>query len=319
MNKLDIWKFVKNELENAGEAVILVVADSSESSPGRQGFLMAVNNAGEIKGTVGGGVLEFKMIREAQTLFEKRHRSELKILHHDPDSEGEKSGLVCGGTQTIILMHLNKDDLPKVTGIIDSYEDASPKLIIIDQEGLNVTEAAELKYSAEFEIFENGEFKYFEPIGIKETVYIVGGGHVGLALSRLMKFLNFRVVVFDHRNDVFTMEQNEVADNKIITAYENVGRFIPESEYSYVVIVTAAHVGDKTALKSVINKKVKYIGTMGSKRKIKMIFDALKKEGVEEQLLEKVHSPIGLDIASETPEEIAVSIAAEIIKVKNQK
>ncbi len=319
MNKLDIWKFVKNELENAGEVTILVVADSSESSPGRQGFLMAVNSTGEIKGTVGGGVLEFKMIREAQALFEKRQRSELKTLHHDPDSEGEKSGLVCGGTQTIILILLNKDDLPKVTEIIDAYKDASPKLIIIDQEGLSVTEAAELKYSAEFEIFENGEFKYFEPIGIKETVYIVGGGHVGLALSRLMKFLNFRVVVFDHRNDVFTMEQNEVADNKIITAYENVGRFIPESEYSYVVIVTAAHVGDKTALKSVINKKVKYIGTMGSKRKIKMIFDALKKEGVEEQLLEKVHSPIGLDIASETPEEIAVSIAAEIIKVKNQK
>jgi xanthine dehydrogenase accessory factor len=77
------------------------------------------------------------------------------------------------------------------------------------------------------------------------------------------------------------------------------------------------HAGDKDTLKSVINKNVKYIGMMGSKRKIKSIFDALTEEGVDKELLKKVHTPIGIEIEAETPEEIAISIAAEIIKVKN--
>jgi xanthine dehydrogenase accessory factor len=161
------------------------------------------------------------------------------------------------------------------------------------------------------------DWKYTENLGLPLIAYIAGGGHVGLAVSHVMKSLGFHVIIFDHREDVYTLEQNEFADEVIICKYEELGNKIIESERSYVIIVTPMHAGDKDTLKSVINKNVKYIGMMGSKRKIKSIFDALTEEGVDKELLKKVHTPIGIEIEAETPEEIAISIAAEIIKVKN--
>ncbi len=158
---------------------------------------------------------------------------------------------------------------------------------------------------------------YKEYIGLPLISYIAGGGHVGLAVSRVMKTLGFYVVVFDHREDVFTIKQNKFADEIIITKYEDIGNKIIESERSYIIIVTPMHAGDKDTLKSVIHKNVKYIGMMGSKRKIKSIFDALSNDGIDKNFFDKVHTPIGIEIEAETPEEIAISIAAEIIKVKN--
>ena len=113
------------------------------------------------------------------------------------------------------------------------------------------------------------------------------------------------------------LEQNEYADEIIITKYEEIGNYITEGELSYIMIVTPMHAGDKDTLKSVIHKNVKYIGLMGSKRKIKSIFDTLSEDGVDEKLFDRVHTPIGLEIEAESPEEIAISIAAEVIKVKN--
>ena len=113
------------------------------------------------------------------------------------------------------------------------------------------------------------------------------------------------------------LKQNEFADEIIICNYEEIGSKIVEGERSYIIIVTPMHSGDKDTLKSVIHKNVKYIGMMGSKRKIKTIFEALSKDGIDKKLFEKVHTPIGIEIEAETPEEIAISIAAEVIKVKN--
>ena len=131
------------------------------------------------------------------------------------------------------------------------------------------------------------DWNYKENIGLPLIAYIAGGGHVGLAVSRIMKSLGFHVVVFDHREDVFTIEQNTFADEIIITNYEDIGSRIIESERSYIIIVTPMHAGDKDTLKSVINKNVKYIGMMGSKRKIKSIFEALLADGVDEELFKE--------------------------------
>ena len=116
-----------------------------------------------------------------------------------------------------------------------------------------------------------------------------------------------------------TIEQNKFADEIVICKYEEIGSKIIDSDRSYIIIVTPMHAGDKETLKSVINKNVKYIGMMGSKRKIKTIFESLRENGIDENLFIRVHTPIGLEIEAESPEEIAVSIAAEVIKVKNNK
>jgi len=133
-----------------------------------------------------------------------------------------------------------------------------------------------------------------------------------------MSTLDFFVVTFDQRDDIITMRENTFSNKKIITNYSVVNKFIRESKKSYVVIVTPNHDGDKEALKSIIGMNLKYIGLMGSSKKSNSIFNHLESEGVDSSLFKKVYTPVGLEIEAESPEEIAVSIAAEIIKIKNQ-
>jgi len=317
MNDLELWRFINKNIETGQKVALSVVADSSDSSPGRQGFKMAFNEEGKQYGTIGGGVLEAKIIRLIRDGFLSGKRSIVNILHHDPNSSYEKSGLICGGSQTVVTYFLNKSDLDRIKQIEANLDKREECILVINQHGIAISEAEEETKRYNFKIKNINEYEYREIYGITDTVYIIGGGHVGLAVSKIMSMLGFYVIILDNRVDVFTMEENVYADKKIICKFEEAGKYIREGELSYVVIVTPMHKSDKEVLKSVIDKNLKYIGMMGSKRKIKTIFENLISEGVEPVKLEKVHTPIGLEIKANTPEEIAVSIAAEIISIKN--
>jgi len=162
------------------------------------------------------------------------------------------------------------------------------------------------------------DWLYQEEAGQRPTVTIIGGGHVGLALSRVMADLNFHIVVLDDRARVATMAANTYVQEKQVVSYKSIGKHISEGKESYVVIMTFGHQGDERVLEQLAGKKLRYLGLMGSPAKIAQIFARLKKKGVGAASLKKVHAPVGLPINSHTPEEIAVSIAAEIIQVKNQ-
>jgi xanthine dehydrogenase accessory factor len=240
----------------------------------------------------------------------------IKKLHHSNKTNFEKSGLICGGFQTIIFSVLNESNIQTIEDILSSIsQKQNGKLSVIP--GKVEYQQTENIQPITFHYNTDEDWQYIENLGLPLIAYVAGGGHVGLAVSRVMKLLGFHVIVFDHREDVYTLEQNNFADEIIICKYEEIGNRIIGSERSFIIIVTPMHAGDKDTLKSVINKNVKYIGMMGSHKKIKSIFDALTAEGVDKELLKKVHTPIGLEIEAETPEEIAISIAAEIIKVKN--
>ncbi|MBE0570451.1 MAG: XdhC family protein [Ignavibacteriaceae bacterium] len=241
----------------------------------------------------------------------------IKKLHHTDKTNFEKSGLICGGYQTIIFSVIDKSQTTLVENILLSIREKQNNELLITPKRIGYSAADSIK-TVSFTNNSDEDWEYRENIGLPLIAYIAGGGHVGLAVSRVMKTLGFYIVVFDHREDVFTIEQNSFADEIIIARYEDIGKKIIESERSYIIIVTPMHAGDKATLKSVIDRKVKYIGMMGSRSKIKNIFDALLADGINEELFKKVHTPIGIDIEAETPEEIAISIAAEIIKVKNQ-
>lgn len=311
-----IWQFILNYLENGKKVTLLIVAESSNSSPGRQGFKMAVAEDAEVYGTIGGGIMEKDMMEFAlEFLFSEEHTA-IKRLHHSSTTKFEKSGLICGGRQTIIFKKLEQHHQPLIEKIIYNAHNRITGGLIVSASQFEYGEGAS---TVDIEFDDKGEtWEYREQIGVTNTAYIVGGGHIGLAVSRIMKSIGFYVVVFDHREDVFTLEQNEYADEIIICNYEEIGGKVRRGNKSYVIIATPMHAGDTAALKSVINKNVKYIGLMGSKRKIKTIFDVLRDEGIDENLFDKVFTPIGIEIEAETPEEIAVSIAAEIIKVKNR-
>ena len=315
MAALNFWNFILAELKNDRKIALLIVADSSNSSPGRQGFKMAIAEDAEIFGTIGGGIMEKDMMEYALGLLFSEKNTDIKRLYHSNTTSHEKSGLICGGRQTVIIKILSPKDLNIVEHIINNLNERIPGELLINDSTFNYKDE---KVLSKIRFTDDGiNWEYKEQIGITNTVYIVGGGHIGLAVSRIMKTLGFYVVVFDHRDDVFTLEQNEFADEIIICKYEEVGSKVNEGNNSFVVIATPMHSGDSGALRSVINKNLKYIGLMGSKRKIKTIFQTLTEAGIDKKLFAKVHTPVGLEIEAETPEEIAISIAAEIIKVKN--
>ena len=316
MKETEFWNFILKTISSDKKAVLLVVAESSNSSPGRQGFKMVVNEDSDMIGTIGGGIMERSMTEYALDLLLEKKSKKIKRLQHTDKTKFEKSGLICGGFQTIIFSVIDKTQTKLIENILSSINAKQKSELIISPPIIEFN-STESVLPVSFLYKSDEDWNYIESIGLPLISYIAGGGHVGLAVSRVMKSLGFYVVVFDHREDVYTIKQNQFADEIIICNYDEIGSKIIEGERSYIIIVTPMHAGDKATLKSVLNKSVKYIGMMGSKRKIKTIFEALLNDGVNDELFKKVHTPIGIEIEAESPEEIAISIAAEIIKVKN--
>jgi len=318
MKELQLWKYVSDKISSDKNITLLIVANASNASPGRTGFKMAIADDGTSIGTIGGGIMEFDLVTEINDSFSNNVELNFaRKLHHSNLANGEKSGLICGGVQTIVFKSLSNKNSTTIESIVKSLDERRNGLLSITDSSFSFTPNKECDNEISIETDSNSNWKFEENIGIPNTVYIIGGGHVGLAVSRIMSTLDFHVVVFDHRKDVPTMDENSFADRKIITSYDKVSDYIIEGNKSYVVIVTPSHEGDKDALKSVICLNLQYIGSMGSKKKVDSIFSQLRNDGITNNQLEKIHTPIGLEIEAESPEEIAISIAAEIIKIKN--
>jgi len=162
-----------------------------------------------------------------------------------------------------------------------------------------------------------GEAEIFiDVINPHPTVLIVGAGHVGRSIAVLSSFLGFRTVVLDDRAEFANAERLPQADEVIVgDVVEELARFSINPQ-THIVIVTRGHEHDRNALRQVVSSPAAYIGMIGSRRKVKMVFDELQKDGIAEEALAAVHAPIGLDIHAETPEEIALSIMAEIVMVR---
>jgi len=314
MTELSFWKSVKNTAEAGKRAVLTVVFDAKESTPGKQGFKMIVDEDGNIQGSVGGGIMEHEVIKECiEILGRPAPENYFKRYNHYGDAPGS-TGMICCGSQIIGFAVVGKKDLSVLTEVEEAAEKNSGGIVTISRANFIFSnrEKQAKKYN-----FDENEWKYSEVVGLKERIYIFGGGHVGLSISKIMAMLDFRVTVIEMRKDIFTLIGNDFADEIINEDYVKYTDRIIEDDFSYVVIVTPSHSHDKEVLRAVIGKRVRYIGMMGSKAKVKTIFEELGGEGIPEELLNKVHSPIGLPINSRTPDEIAVSIAAEIINVKN--
>ncbi len=156
---------------------------------------------------------------------------------------------------------------------------------------------------------------FLEPISPLDTVYLFGAGHVSQSTASIAKMLGFRVVVIDPRSEFNNNERFPGAE-LIIENYDNAFSKINIDEYGYIIILTPGHVLDEQCLELAIGTSAKYIGMIGSKKKVKEIKERLKQKGISQQQLDSVHAPIGLAIGAESPEEIAISIMAEIVKTR---
>ncbi len=162
---------------------------------------------------------------------------------------------------------------------------------------------------------------YIKVFAKREKLLIMGGGHLGAELYTLGKFLNKYVVIFDDREEFANRERFSEADEIIFGTMKETVKNYSVDENSYIIIVTRGHENDKECLKAILDKKVspKYIGMVGSRGKVLSTYKELLDEGYSEEELKKIYSPIGLDISSFEPKEIALGIMAEITAVKNQK
>ncbi|MBQ0064277.1 MAG: putative selenium-dependent hydroxylase accessory protein YqeC, partial [Firmicutes bacterium] len=150
---------------------------------------------------------------------------------------------------------------------------------------------------------------------INKHLYIFGAGHVGYALSQLASYLEYHVHIMDERQDLLDSLNLSHVDEVICDSYSNLEKHIlPDCYYA---IMTPKHDNDYECLRALIDKPYRYLGMIGSKKKVALEFNRLRAEGISEELIQKVHSPIGLKIGSQSPKEIAVSIMAEIIQIKN--
>jgi len=315
---VQFWFSVLKKVEAKTECVLLLVVDSEGSSPGKAGFKMLVSADGTLSGSVGGGVLEHDLVEAAKEKIRSKDETvSCKKFFHNEESKDGKSGMICSGSQVVASIPLFFKEAVVLKQITEAIGKNKEGLIEITGEKIIFTEGEFSGPDITYTYSEGEDWHYAEKTGTLNNLHIIGGGHCSLALSKIMKDLGFYIIIYDNREDISTMKDNIYANEKRITDFKTIGNIIYDGDKEYITIMTFGHLADELVLKQLIRKKMKYLGMMGSAGKVKQIFDNLMKAGITKEELEKVHSPIGLDINSKTPEEIAVSIAAEIIKTKN--
>jgi xanthine dehydrogenase accessory factor len=160
---------------------------------------------------------------------------------------------------------------------------------------------------------------YIEALHLSHRLYIIGAGHCGKALGHFAKLCGFHVRLIDNRREIIESDLSEFCHEAVLHDYTDVSEVIRFSSASYVVIMTHGHLHDKEVLEQCLSKPLFYLGMIGSKSKVAQTFANLKEKGFTDDQIAQCHAPIGLKISSQTPYEIAVSILAELISIRNKK
>jgi len=193
---------------------------------------------------------------------------------------------------------------------IEAIKSGEPQIIHLDLSGKE--KEAVMICGGQMDIF-------LEPILPSETLYLCGAGHIAQSTALMSKMLGFRVVMIDPRSEYNNTGRFPNVDSLIIEDYAIALPKLDINEHSYIIICTHGHIFDEQCLHFAIGTKAKYIGMIGSEKKVKEVKERLLQKGVSQQRLGQIHAPIGLEISAETPQEIAISILAEIIKVKRSR
>ena len=320
---MDIWQFTDAILGRGDQLMLIVVTQVKGSSPGRVGFKMAVTSGGELVGSIGGGVMEYKMVDLAKArMADQAGRPFLKRQVHSPDAGEDASGLICAGEQMHAFVPLNTDHLGELQNLRKALEKGNECLLNLSGSGLKVYEKgqhmpAEESHSTGFTESAAG-WSYTEMVRPPHTLYIFGGGHISLPLSQVCRMTGFRVIVLDDRDGLGTMITNTHANEKRLISYSDAGKQIVHPPTSYVCIMTVSHASDELILGQMAGLPLRYLGMIGSKNKVSKIFSNLLANGVMEKQLKLVDAPMGLAINSESPAEIAISIVSKMIMEKNK-
>ncbi|BBO75703.1 xanthine dehydrogenase [Desulfosarcina widdelii] len=338
------------ELIDRGESFVLAtIVSRSGSTPRTAGSRMIVTADGSGIGTVGGGLLEAEVMSRAKTLIQTGQST---ILPFDLSYKNvDTMDMICGGRAEVLLdcirptsaildifhrwrgllaerkkgllltvVDVNDETVERIDHCLAVNEDEILGHWPLGEAALEKVrqEAAQISSAITLTIDEG--FVLLEPVQPVCTLYLFGAGHVALFTAAMAAMVGFRVSVADDREEFANRQR--FPDAHEIRALENFERAfdgIGVGTQDYIVILTRGHLHDKTVLARALRTEAGYIGMIGSRKKRDAIYGVLLKEGATQADIERVHSPIGLAIDAETPEEIAVSIVAEMIQHRANK
>jgi xanthine dehydrogenase accessory factor len=294
---------------------LFIVVDHKGSSPGRTGFKMLVTSDSQV-GTIGGGIMEATQVAVARELLGQQSlNAVIHQIHRTTVDESQQSGLICAGEQTMIRLALDQGD-PLVAAINDALQEGRSLGLTASPYGITLDEF-EISQRFRFNYYDESRWEYREQMGRPPTVYLFGAGHVGHAIARALKPLDFVIILNDHRSEDSMSFDTGFVDHRKTGQYSQLASEVPEGDNIFVVITTSSYPTDLAVLREVISKDIRYLGLMGSQAKLVRIFQELQDEGSTPQQIDRVHAPIGLDLPNETAEEIAISVVAQLISVKN--
>ena len=335
-------------------SVLATIIRQAGSAPRGAGTKFIVMEDGSSFGTIGGGLLEAKALEAAKEVFESGFPVRLKMLLTGKDVA--ETDMICGGEAEIFLEPLflqNPTQYQIIKKTMELLQKGGKGILatVVTKERWYMEEAQKIFIGADGEKI--GSFKdapeaeeqlaekmagilqenrtellslqdsegrdieiYVEPVSSDPVVYIFGGGHVSGEIVPLARRVGFKVVVVDDRAEFADRLRFPDANDVFEYPFEGVIERFPMNQSAYIVVVTRGHIHDKTVLAQALGTPARYIGMIGSRRKRDMIYKALLEEGFSQADIDRVHSPIGLAIGAETPEEIAVSIIAELIMVR---
>jgi xanthine dehydrogenase accessory factor len=322
------------------------LVETRGSTPQKAGAMMLVFADGSQAGTLGGGCVEAEVKRRAISLLEEG-KSEVCTFQLDSDY-GWDDGLICGGRMQILVEPVTAggnshhyfralaDLVDRGQGITEAVAfdgqasqlaaptsylfDAADRFVVALHDagrsppGLVTDQLRPL--SSRPRPYAAHGIAYL-PILPRCRLVIVGGGHVGKAVADLAADLEFDVWIVDDREEFTSAERFPHAQRRITGKIDRVLPAVEITPDTYCLIVTRGHNHDEEALFHLVQRGARYVGLIGSRRKIKMIFDDLLAEGIPRDALRAVHAPLGIDIGSQTVPEIAVSICAELVAHRN--
>jgi xanthine dehydrogenase accessory factor len=331
------------ELLSSGQKLVLVKnIRRSGSTPRDVGSMCIITQEGKLIGTVGGGILEYRVQKQAIKLLKQKESFIYRFHLTDEDLAG--AGMICGGDVDLYLEPL----FPENTGTLSLFKvikeyiaDSKPGILVTRiEDGISAMDIGARVFigkddktfgtihgfdpkvinpgkAAPFDLISFDDKRahlFVEKIALNPRIFLFGAGHVSMFVSQLAKMVGFAITVIDDRAKFASKERFPDADEILISDFSQAFKKLKISQNSYILIITRGHLHDKTVLQHALGTPASYIGMIGSSKKRNTIYKALLDEGFSKNELEKVYSPIGLVINAETPEEIAVSIVGELIK-----